>query len=171
MPLVKKKHDFKPYGHKCLHPPVGVSTEHRSQSEPCVSALQATHGQTTANVRASANLKWTVESNTRRDGGRKRSVHTGGSWVEAEPLALLAVLLLRCSRRLKVAVRLARSTAAGDSRYTRSLWDWLIPGSFRWWRRRKKNFALFWRKLPGVRKHRQEGLKPHLTFDPDPNPS
>lgn len=55
-----------------------------------------------------------------------------GCSAEAEPLALLFVLLLRCSKRLKVAVRRARSTAAGDSRYTRSLCDWLIPGSLRW---------------------------------------
>lgn len=30
MPLFKKKHDFKLYGHKCLHPPVDVSTEQNS---------------------------------------------------------------------------------------------------------------------------------------------
>lgn len=85
-----------------------------------------------AKVCGSANLKWTMVSNIKRDGDKKQSVHTCGSWVEAEPFALLVVLLLRCSRRLKVAVRLARSTAAGDSRYTRSLCDWLIPGSLRW---------------------------------------
>lgn len=89
-------------------------------------------GPDTAKVCASANLEWTVVSNMKRDGDEKQGVHTCGSGVEAEPLALLVVLLLRCSRRLKVAVRLARSTAAGDSRYTRSLCDWLIPGSLRW---------------------------------------
>lgn len=91
----------------------------------------------------------------RGSGDRKGGVHMCGSSVEAEPLALLFVLLLRCSRRLMVAVRPARSTAAGDSRYTRSLWDWLIPGSLRWWRLRKKNLALFWRKLPGGRKREE----------------
>lgn len=58
--------------------------------------------------------------------------HGCGSPMEVEPLALLLFLLLRLSMRLSVAVRLARSTAAGDSRYTRSLCDWLIPGSLRW---------------------------------------
>lgn len=42
--------------------------------------------------------------------------HTCGSPMEVEPLALLLFLLLRLSMRLSVAVRLARSTAAGDSR-------------------------------------------------------
>lgn len=42
--------------------------------------------------------------------------HAGGSPVEAEPLALFLCLLLRLSMRLMVAVRLARSTEAGDSR-------------------------------------------------------
>lgn len=42
--------------------------------------------------------------------------HACGSPVEVEPLALLLFLLLRLSIRLSVAVRLARSTAAGDSR-------------------------------------------------------
>lgn len=48
----------------------------------------------------------------RRGGGG----HACGSPVEVEPLALLLFLLLRLSIRLSVAVRLARSTAAGDSR-------------------------------------------------------
>ena len=68
---------------------------------------------------------------TGEDGGVGRG-HARGSPVEVEPLALLLFLLLRLSMRLSVAVRLARSTAAGDSRYTRSLCDWLIPGSLRW---------------------------------------
>lgn len=42
--------------------------------------------------------------------------HACGSPTEVEPLALLLLLLLRLSMRLSVAVRLARSTAAGDSR-------------------------------------------------------
>lgn len=42
--------------------------------------------------------------------------HAGGSPVEAEPLALFLCLLLRLSMRLMVAVRLALSTEAGDSR-------------------------------------------------------
>lgn len=42
--------------------------------------------------------------------------HACGSPMEVEPLALPLFLLLRLSIRLSVAVRLARSTAAGDSR-------------------------------------------------------
>lgn len=62
------------------------------------------------------------------------------------PLAFLLCLCssLRLMMLLKVAVR--RSSAC--SRYCRSLWDWLIPGSFLCCRRLKNSRAPLWRKLP-----------------------
>lgn len=81
---------------------------------------------------------------------RGRCGHSCGS--PADPLA--AVLFFGSSflltRRLKVAVRRSLSVVTDGSKYTRSLCDWLIPGSLRWCRRRKKSLALLCKKLPEV---------------------
>lgn len=66
--------------------------------------------------------------------GSERAVHVGGSLTV--PLALLLLLgrSLWLIMRLKVAVLFSLSpimAASGCSKYCRSLWDWLIPGSFR----------------------------------------
>lgn len=82
---------------------------------------------------------------------RSRWPHVGGSLMVPLVLLLLLGRSLRLIMRLNVAVLFSLSpimATSGLSRYCRSLWDWLIPGSFLWCRRRKKSLALLCRKPP-----------------------
>lgn len=68
------------------------------------------------------------------------------------PLCLVSNFLFRS--RLRVAPFFC--LPSGCCRNTRSLWDWLMPGSFCWCRRRKKSLALFLR-IPSARgEHRND---------------
>lgn len=86
------------------------------------------------------------------------------SWCSGPPAAgstgaPFTALLPRCLEnsflfRILVRVTPFLRAPSGCCRNTRSLWDWLMPGSFCWCRRRKNSFAPFLKIPPARGKHR-----------------